>query len=285
MAWEATGSLVSRLGRLTSGQVVTAVAPIAQALADAHGRGLVHGRLTAAEVHLTAEGKPVLDGFGLNGFGTPEDDVRALAHLGLDLLLPQSSGPVREALLAAEMGDARDLAAALLTACVAEPLRAAPDVARVVPTRRPRRWPTALAALLAAALTGAHLLRAHQPVSWAAVLEGLDAQRAEAFARGDAALLEGVYVPGSTARAEDAARLRALRARHQTAHGLRHQLSVVEVAADRDSVALEVIASLVTYEITEPDGAGWLVPAGQPIRQHVTLLRTRVGWRVGAVIT
>lgn len=278
------GWLVSRRGRLTPGQVVTAVAPIAQALADAHARGLVHGRLTAAAVHVTAEGKPVLDGVGLHGSGTAQDDVRALAHIGLELLTPQSSGPVLDALLAAEAGDAGDLAAALLAACVAEPLRAPAVVAPVVPTRRRRRWPVVLAVLLAAALTATCLVRAHQPMSWAAVLMSLDASRAAAFARADAALLADVYAPGSVALTEDTARIRELTMRHQTVQGLRHQLSVAAATVIDGTASLEVIASLAAYEIEGPDGAHRVVPAAKPVTQHVTLVRTRAGWRVGSVI-
>jgi hypothetical protein len=58
-------ALVSRRGRLRPGEVVTAVAPVAAAVAHAHEEGIVHGDLSPGNVVFTAEGRPVLTDLGV----------------------------------------------------------------------------------------------------------------------------------------------------------------------------------------------------------------------------
>ena len=63
----AAGSLATLLaarGRLTSGEVVTALAPVAAALAGAHAAGVVHGDVSAANVLFTPIGFPLLADLG-----------------------------------------------------------------------------------------------------------------------------------------------------------------------------------------------------------------------------
>ena len=57
-------TLLARRGRLRPGEVVTAIAPVAAALAQAHERGIVHGDLSPGNVVFTAEGRPVLTDLG-----------------------------------------------------------------------------------------------------------------------------------------------------------------------------------------------------------------------------
>jgi eukaryotic-like serine/threonine-protein kinase len=62
------GSLASLLGvrgRLAPGEVVTIGAPLAQALADVHARGLVHGDVTPGNVLFDGFGKPLLADLGV----------------------------------------------------------------------------------------------------------------------------------------------------------------------------------------------------------------------------
>ena len=47
------------------GEVVTAIAPVAAALAHAHGNGVVHGDLSPGNIVFTAEGRPVLTDLGV----------------------------------------------------------------------------------------------------------------------------------------------------------------------------------------------------------------------------
>ncbi|MGY1680260.1 protein kinase domain-containing protein [Geodermatophilus sp. SYSU D01176] len=58
-------ALLARRGRLRPGEVVTTLAPVAAALADAHERGVVHGDLSPGNVVFTAEGRPVLTDLGV----------------------------------------------------------------------------------------------------------------------------------------------------------------------------------------------------------------------------
>jgi hypothetical protein len=58
-------ALLARRGRLRPGEVVTAVAPVAAALAHAHEQGVIHGDLSPGNIVFTAEGRPVLTDLGV----------------------------------------------------------------------------------------------------------------------------------------------------------------------------------------------------------------------------
>src|SRR3954454_12800565 len=58
-------SLLSRRGRLTVGEVITAVAPIGAALAYAQHSGIVHGDVSAANILFTDIGLPLLADLGV----------------------------------------------------------------------------------------------------------------------------------------------------------------------------------------------------------------------------
>ena len=58
-------ALIARRGRLRPGEVVTAIAPVAAALAHAHDNGVVHGDLSPGNIVFTAEGRPVLTDLGV----------------------------------------------------------------------------------------------------------------------------------------------------------------------------------------------------------------------------
>lgn len=64
LAGGSLAALLARRGHLRPGEVVTAVAPVAAALAHAHDRGVVHGDLSPGNVVFTAEGRPVLTDLG-----------------------------------------------------------------------------------------------------------------------------------------------------------------------------------------------------------------------------
>ncbi|MPQ97631.1 protein kinase [Modestobacter sp. I12A-02628] len=65
LAGGSLAALLARRGRLRPGEVVTAIAPVAAALAHAHERGVVHGDLSPANIVFTAEGRPVLTDLGV----------------------------------------------------------------------------------------------------------------------------------------------------------------------------------------------------------------------------
>ena len=143
------GPLVSHRGSLTPGEVVTVVAPLAEAVGQGHAHGLRHGRLALSSVLLTGDGMPLLDGLGLTALHDRQDgldptgglgdsaDVWALGELCRLLLTgdPAAPAPVttplplRQAVESALQPDPRarptagDLAAALLASCPALPLQ------------------------------------------------------------------------------------------------------------------------------------------------------------------
>lgn len=75
--WSVATLLASRAA-VAAGEAVTVLAPIAAGLAAIHGAGLVHGRLSAATVHFTADGRPVIGGLE----GASDDPIRVSAADG-----------------------------------------------------------------------------------------------------------------------------------------------------------------------------------------------------------
>jgi hypothetical protein len=73
------GSLATVLGvrgQISPPEVVTVLAPLAAALAAAHGRGLVHGDLTPANILFSVDGRPMLADFGVaHAVGLPPEVV------------------------------------------------------------------------------------------------------------------------------------------------------------------------------------------------------------------
>src|SRR5215203_6656248 len=65
LAGGSLAALLARRGRLRPGEVVTAIAPVAAALAHAHGNGVIHGDLSPGNIVFTAEGRPVLTDLGV----------------------------------------------------------------------------------------------------------------------------------------------------------------------------------------------------------------------------
>jgi Protein kinase domain len=57
--------LLAERGRLTAGQLVAVAAPVADALASAHRRGILHGDVKPANVLFTSDGEPLLSDFGV----------------------------------------------------------------------------------------------------------------------------------------------------------------------------------------------------------------------------
>jgi hypothetical protein len=65
LAGGSLAALLARRGRLRPGEVVTAIAPVAAALAHAHSNGVVHGDLSPGNIVFTEEGRPVLTDLGV----------------------------------------------------------------------------------------------------------------------------------------------------------------------------------------------------------------------------
>ena len=306
----ALDALVARRGALDPGEVVTIGVPLAEALAAAHARGLVHGALTASSVLFTADGMPLLADLGLEPPGaTPQEDVAALAELCAGLLAP-GAAPELEAALGGVAGPqggpgAAGLADLLRGACPPEPVRLRPGRA-VEPDpgarhargrrRRPSSGTGVVLCLVLLVLCGAgagwwsgrgseHAEVARRVVAderWTPVLEELFAARARAFAAADEAALAGVYAPSAPGGAADARLVRALAVAGRTAEGVRHRVSAVDVVAvDGDRAELRVVDSLGAYDVRDAAGA---VVTRRPGRgeavQLVRLVRTDAGWRL-----
>lgn len=128
---------------LSPGQLVTLAAPLAEALAALHAAGAGHGGVSMRSVVLSADGRPLLLELGAGnvaGGATPADDVAALAGLCLLAGGAGSGGSARALAVPGQLGEllaaaadsdparrptANALAAGLLAACPAEPLRSA----------------------------------------------------------------------------------------------------------------------------------------------------------------
>lgn len=81
--------LLAERGRLAAGQVVAVAAPVADALASAHRRGIVHGDVKPANVLFTSDGEPLLSDFGVARTlgGVTSDQVSGTAeYLAPELL-------------------------------------------------------------------------------------------------------------------------------------------------------------------------------------------------------
>lgn len=103
--------LLAARGSLEPGEAVAVIAPVADALAAAHGAGIVHGDVSPANVVLDDDGTPLLIDFDRRSGGTPgytapdahaseAGDVYALASTCIDALggdVPSGLVPVLDA--------------------------------------------------------------------------------------------------------------------------------------------------------------------------------------------
>ncbi len=111
------GRVIAERGRLSAGEVVTVIAPVASALAALHALGIVHGDVSPGNVLLAASGKPALADLGVArvvgdargevagtdgvlapevGYGalpSPASDVHALGALAWWCLTGSPPGP------------------------------------------------------------------------------------------------------------------------------------------------------------------------------------------------
>lgn len=128
-------SLLARRGRLTAGEVVSIVAPLAAALAYAHDEGLVHADVTPGNILFTERGRPVFTDLGIarvlgeaadpqatpayvdpvvarGAAPAPASDVFGLAAVAFHALAgipPWNAATAADALAVAASGDVPDL--------------------------------------------------------------------------------------------------------------------------------------------------------------------------------
>ena len=142
--------LLAARGRLTPGEVITAVAPVGAALAYLHRNGVVHGDVSAANILFLADGAPMLSDVGVARLAGdvsdvhstpayidpavaagcvpgPQSDVFMLGAVALHALTGQPPWPAadaQEALALAAQGRLDDIAARLAAAGVPEAMAA-----------------------------------------------------------------------------------------------------------------------------------------------------------------
>jgi hypothetical protein len=290
--------LMRRRDRLTAGEVVTVIAPLAAAVAEAHARGLMHGRIDASTVLIGRGGRPLLDGLGLGALHAgpatagPDADVRALADLATDLLDGDASAEADRVRSALTAMTAAELAEAVLAACAAvaiQGLTAAPPPAvaggSVTGGHRFRR--TGAVVVVLGLVAGGAVVRGQRApaTDWQEVVVALDAARARAFTAADARLLAEVYVAGSPAAVADQARLAALGKLGRRASGVQHEVdevTAVQVSAER--AELRVSEQLQAHQVTEADGRVVArIPPGERRTDLLVLAQTAEGWRIAAV--
>jgi len=115
---------------------------------------------------------------------------------------------------------------------------------------------------------------------WLRVLAALDGMRAGAYERGEAKLLEQVYVPGQHLRT-DAAQLRTLTAMGETARGVRHRLGPAQVVAvSGGRVRLRVVQSLLASQRMRGGDVVAAVAGTPETVVLVDLVATPGGWRL-----
>ncbi|HWC23590.1 MAG TPA: protein kinase [Flexivirga sp.] len=126
------GSLADTLDRrgvLTPGELVTVLCPVARALHDLHGMGLVHGDLSPGNVLLTAAGKPLIADLGMSRLaGHAGDEVWATESWAAPEVLAGGS-PVP----ASDVYSLGAIAWRALTGAPPEPAALRPDLAELAP--------------------------------------------------------------------------------------------------------------------------------------------------------
>ena len=122
---------------------------------------------------------------------------------------------------------------------------------------------------------------------WRAVLAGLDAERAAAFASGDPERLAAVWRAGSDALRADTTALTRLADQRRRATGVRHRVTSVEVeraAGQAQPVVLRVVDVLEEHQVRDGTGAVvQRVEARPPATWQVELVMTPGGWRLSSV--
>ena len=94
--------VLHRRSRLTTGEVVTALSPIAAALAYAHEQGLVHADVSPANILFTSAGQPMLADLGTAQlFGAAEDNRATLAYLDPVIAAGGAPGPPSDVFMVA----------------------------------------------------------------------------------------------------------------------------------------------------------------------------------------
>jgi hypothetical protein len=121
--------------------------------------------------------------------------------------------------------------------------------------------------------------------SWRAIVADLDRRRTVAFATGDVAALDELYVDGSAAQQADSATLQLLVRQGRTAQSVTITPSAVELLRQQGAdVVLRVFDTISPYRIVTADGQVVRRVAGRPVMAWTLTLR-RIGgeWRISRI--
>ena len=296
---------VARWGVLSAGQVVTLVVGLAETLACAHGRGLVHGRISAANVVLDGDGRPLLTNYVLAGHGDAAVDVTSLAALALDVLDDDAPSALVAAL--ASTSDARTLAEAVRAVAPAEPLTHKPVVVTApipvdtVGGSPRRRGAFAVAAAVAFAIAVGTIWGRHDdaagselpmrsslhptasPVptlSWRAVVRDVEVRRLHALAVGNISALATVEMLGTALWRHDRRTARQLSVSHQRLSGLSTRVrSATPVSVSGARMTLRVVDAMSSYDVVDRHGQRIAHVRRRAPRQVLLVLeRGNSGW-------
>ncbi|TWE13093.1 serine/threonine-protein kinase [Rudaeicoccus suwonensis] len=130
------GSLAQTLARrgvLTPGELVTVLCPVARALHDLHGMGLVHGDLSPGNILLTDQGKPLIADLGMSRLaGHSGEEVWATEAWAAPEVLAGTAP-----LPASDVYSLGAIAWAALTGAAPEPAALRSDLAELAPEASP----------------------------------------------------------------------------------------------------------------------------------------------------
>lgn len=303
---------LARQPTLSAGQVVTLVAGVAEALAVAHRRGLVHGRLTSSSVLLGDDGRPRLTDCVFGGDAEPAADVAALVAIAAGCLAADAPAALVSALESAT--DASGLVAEVLSAARAEPLVASPTTLPIAVATTPQvREPRVRAALVVGAVVAA--IAVLLGVSWSRqdpaagapsrstsvaptmshptsrtrsldlVVVALERQRIHALAHVDIAALGRVEARGTALWRRDAQVVSRLVAAHARLRGLHVDVkAITEQSSTRRLAVVRVIDALSSYDVVD---AGGVVLDHHPARSaravELVLVQHDGRWRIRTV--
>ena len=119
---------------------------------------------------------------------------------------------------------------------------------------------------------------------WFAIMRGVDASRAAAYAQADARLLEDAFDPGGPALAAERARIAALQESGQRAVGWSTELLAVSVASAADERAeVRLRDRRGSYRLVDEQGRAAVVAAADPTDWRLHLVRHERRWLVHEV--
>jgi hypothetical protein len=271
--------VLARRGPLTAGQIVTLVVGLAAPLAEAHRRGLAHGRLDASSVVIGDDGRPRLTDYAIGGDAAPSADVAALVAMVWESIDSTTPAAVVRALESAD--DARGLAESVLATTHAESLLSPPEVA--APTFVAKRRATGVRVRPAVVITTAVAVVAtvlgvwwgrQEPAAGAPpprvsprpspspstsslrdVVVQLDRQRMQALAHADIEALAAVEVTDTALWHRDSRTVTRLMRTHLHLHGLRvHVRAVTVLSAGDRRVVVRVVDALSPYVVVDATG-------------------------------